>query len=158
TAAMEAHDPSKALTYWRRLAAQLPPGSHDANQGAALIAELGGGAADALKTTRAPAPAGAGNAGTISGRVAMSPSLAKQVAPTDTVFIFARASSGPRMPLAAMRIPASELPKEFTLDDAMSMAGAKLSTANEVIVEARLSHTGKSLAKPGAQFRENCPG
>jgi len=158
TAAMEAHDPSKALTYWRRLAAQLPPGSDDAIQVAAVIAELGGGAADAVKATRAPTPAaGAANAGSISGRVAVSPSLAKQVAPTDTVFIFARASSGPRMPLAAMRIPASELPKEFTLDDAMSMAGAKLSTANEVIVEARLSHTGNALAQPGDLFGKSAP-
>jgi cytochrome c-type biogenesis protein CcmH len=158
TAAMEAHDTSKALTYWRRLAAQLPPGSDDAIQVAAVIAELGGGAADAVKTTRAPTPAaGAGNAGTISGRVAMSPSLAQQVAPTDTVFIFARASSGPRMPLAAMRIPASELPKEFTLDDAMGMAGAKLSTANEVIVEARLSRSGNALAQPGDLFGKSAP-
>ena len=55
TAAMEAHDPSKALAYWRRLAALLPPGSDDATQVAAVIAELGGGAPDAVKTTRAPA-------------------------------------------------------------------------------------------------------
>jgi cytochrome c-type biogenesis protein CcmI len=122
TAAMEAHDPSKALAYWRRLAAQLPAGSDDATQVAAVIAELGGGAPDAVKTTRAPAQ----SAATISGRVEVSPTLAAKVGPTDTVFIFARAPSGPRMPLAAMRIPASELPKEFTLDDAMGMAGMKL--------------------------------
>jgi cytochrome c-type biogenesis protein CcmH len=61
------------------------------------------------------------------------------------------------MPLAAMRIPASELPKEFTLDDAMSMAGAKLSTANEVIVEARLSRTGNALAQPGDLFGKSAP-
>jgi len=159
TAAMEAHDPSKALTYWRRLAAQLPPGSDDAVQVAAVIAALGGGAADAAKATRAPTPdsAGAGNAGTISGRVDLGPSLTQQVAPTDTVFIFARAASGPRMPLAAMRIPASELPKEFTLDDAMGMAGAKLSTASEVIVEARLSRTGNALAQPGDLFGRSAP-
>jgi cytochrome c-type biogenesis protein CcmH len=159
TAAMEAHDPSKALAYWRRLAAQLPPGSDDATQVAAVIAELGGGAPDAVKTMRAPGPRAsiASNGGTISGRVAVSPSLAAKVAPTDTVFIFARAPSGPRMPLAAMRIPASELPKEFTLDDAMGMAGMKLSTANEVIVEARLSRTGNALAQPGDLFGRSAP-
>ena len=158
TAAMEAHDPSKALVYWRRLAALLPPGSDDATQVAAVIAELGGGAPDAVKTTRAPAPsAGASNAGTISGRVTVSPTLAAKVAPTDTVFIFARASAGPRMPLAVMRVPASELPKEFTLDDAMAMAGMKLSTASEVVVEARVSRSGNALAQPGDLFGRSAP-
>lgn len=154
TAAMEAHDPSKALGYWRRLAALLPPGSDDATQVAAVIAELGGGA-PSVKTTQAPAQIT--GAGTISGRVEVSPTLAAKVVPTDTVFIFARASSGPRMPLAAMRIPASELPKEFTLDDAMGMAGTKLSTASEVVVEARLSRTGNALAQPGDMFGRSAP-
>ncbi len=158
TAAMEAHDPSKALSYWRRLAALLPPGSDDAAQVATVIAELGGGAPDAVKTTRAPAQLpGASNAGTISGRVAVSPTLAAKIAPTDTVFIFARASAGPRMPLAAMRIPAGELPKEFTLDDAMGMAGMKLSTASEVVIEARVSRSGNALAQPGDLFGTSAP-
>jgi cytochrome c-type biogenesis protein CcmH len=62
------------------------------------------------------------------------------------------------MPLAAMRIPASELPKEFTLDDAMGMAaGTKLSNAGEVIVEARLSRTGNALAQPGDLFGRSGP-
>ena len=61
------------------------------------------------------------------------------------------------MPLAAMRIPASELPKEFTLDDAMGMAGMKLSTASEVIVEARVSRSGNALAQPGDLFGTSAP-
>lgn len=160
TAAMEAHDPAKALAYWHRLAAQLPPGSEDATQVAAVIAELGGGAPDAVNTMRAPGPraSAASNGGTISGRVAVSPSLAAKVAPTDTVFIFARAPTGPRMPLAAMRIPASALPKDFALDDATGMAaGAKLSSASEVIVEARLSRSGNALAQPGDLFGRSGP-
>jgi cytochrome c-type biogenesis protein CcmH len=160
TAAMEAHDPAKALTYWHRLAAQLPPGSEDATQVAAVIAELGGRAPDAVNTMPAPGPRAsvAGNGGTVSGQVAVSPGLAAKVAPTDTVFIFARAPTGPRMPLAAMRIPASELPKDFALDDAMSMAaGAKLSSASEVIVEARLSKTGNALPQPGDLFGKSGP-
>jgi cytochrome c-type biogenesis protein CcmH len=159
TAAMEAHDPSKALAYWRRLAAELPAGSDDATQVAAVIAELGGGAPDAVKTTRAPAQlAEASSGGTISGRVTVSPSLAPKVAPTDTVFIFARAPTGPRMPLAVLRIPASELPKEFTLDDSMGMAGgAKLSSAAEVVVEARLSRSGNAIPQPGDLLGKSGP-
>jgi cytochrome c-type biogenesis protein CcmH len=151
TAAMAAHDSGKAIAYWRRLAAQLQPGSDEARQVAGVITELGGASSGAAVTAQAPA-------GTISGRVAVSPTLAEKVTPADTVFIFARAPAGPSMPLAAMRIPASELPKEFTLDDAMGMAsGMKLSSASEVIVEARLSRTGNALAQPGDLFGRSGP-
>jgi cytochrome c-type biogenesis protein CcmH len=40
---------------------------------------------------------------TIKGRVTLSPSLAAKAAPTDTVFILARALEGPRMPLAILK-------------------------------------------------------
>jgi len=156
---MEANDSGKAIAYWRRLAAQLQPGSDEARQVAGVIAELAGAPTGTTTTMQAAAPdrGPAASAGTISGRVAVSPPLAAKVAPTDTVFIFARAPAGPRMPLAAMRIPASELPKEFTLDDAMGMAGMKLSTASEVVVEARLSRTGSALAQPGDLFGRSAP-
>jgi cytochrome c-type biogenesis protein CcmH len=160
TAAMEAHDPDKAIAYWRRLETLLAPGSDEARQVAGVIAELGGGAPGAVNAAQAPTQTGgaAGSIGTISGRVAVSPSLAQKVTSTDTVFIFARAPAGPRMPLAALRIPASELPKEFTLDDAMGMAaGAKLSSASEVVVEARLSRTGNALPQPGDLFGRSRP-
>jgi cytochrome c-type biogenesis protein CcmH len=66
------------------------------------------------------------------------------------VFIFARAVDGPRVPLAVLRIPAKELPKEFTLDDSMAMApGARLSGAAAVIVEARISKSGNALPQSG---------
>jgi cytochrome c-type biogenesis protein CcmH len=62
------------------------------------------------------------------------------------------------MPLAVLRIPASELPKEFRLDDSMGMAGgAKLSSAPEVVVEARLSRSGNALPQPGDLFGRSGP-
>ena len=81
---------------------------------------------------------GTGAAGSIAGRVDLEAALASKVALSDTVFIFARAAEGPRMPLAVLRIPAKELPRDFSLDDSMSMApGVKLSATPSVIVEAR---------------------
>lgn len=159
TAAMEEHKPDKAIAYWRRLAVQMPPDSDEARQVARVIAELGGTAPGAVDATQASKnPPNRPAAGTISGRVAMSSSLAQKVSPTDTVFIFARAPTGPRMPLAALRVPASELPKDFALDDTMGMAaGAKLSSASEVVVEARLSRTGNALPQPGDLFGKSAP-
>ncbi|MEO8135124.1 MAG: hypothetical protein ABI831_14215, partial [Betaproteobacteria bacterium] len=97
----------------------------------------------------APAPvATAGKA--ITGIVKLAPMLAAQVAPNDTLFVFARAAEGPRMPVAILRLKASELPKQFRLDDTLGMAGGPtLSTVPQVRIEARVSKSGEALPKPG---------
>jgi cytochrome c-type biogenesis protein CcmH len=164
TAAMEVRDFDGALVYWRRLAAEFPPDSDDARDINSIIAEVesdkGSGKAKAgvQAVPRAPAAAPASGepqvarsaGGTITGRVDIAPAIAPKVALTDTVFIFARAADGPRVPLAVLRIAARELPRDFTLDDSMGMApGAKLSAASAVIVEARVSKSGNALPQPG---------
>jgi cytochrome c-type biogenesis protein CcmH len=106
----------------------------------------GGGAALAA----AAAPAAAGTASAISGQVVLSPALASRVAAGDTLFIFARASQGPRMPLAILRRPADGQPADFTLDDAMAMApNLKLSGFAQVVVGARISRSGNAMPQPG---------
>ena len=159
TAALEARDLDGALAYWRRLLAQFPQASDDAKQVTAIIAEIesaqreGKGvpvAGDSAPRREARALVTPPAAATIAGRVDISPALATKVALTDTVFIFARAVDGPRVPLAVLRIAAKDLPKEFTLDDSMGMApGAKLSGAAAVIVEARISRSGNALPQSG---------
>jgi len=163
TAALEARDLDGALAYWRRLLAQFPQASDDAKQITAIIAEVesakregkiipapGGNALQRAEPAGAAAPATPSTGATIAGRVDISPTLAARVALTDTVFIFARAVDGPRVPLAVLRIPAKELPKEFTLDDSMAMApGARLSGAAAVIVEARISKSGNARPQSG---------
>jgi len=47
-------------------------------------------------------------------------------------------------------VPARELPRDFALDDSMGMApGMKLSTAQAVVIEARVSKSGNALPQPG---------
>lgn len=165
TAAMEAHDVDAALSYWRRLLAQVPEGSDNAKQINAIIAELespdraaprvAGAAPPAPRSANPPATAPSSG---ISGRIDIAPDLAAKVSLTDTVFIFARAVNGPRMPLAALRVAARELPKEFRLDDSMGMApGVKLSTAGPVIVEARISKSGNAIPQPGDLSGKSTP-
>jgi cytochrome c-type biogenesis protein CcmH len=157
-----------ALKHWERLKRLLPPDSDDAKQVEGAILEvklaMGGGGAQA-PVARGPQPmpekpgeagkpqkAGQGTQGFVAGTVKITPDLAKKVALTDTLFIFARSAQqgGPRMPLAVMRVEAKELPKQFELTDAMAMApNFRLSDFPEVIIEARVSKSGNAQSQPG---------
>jgi cytochrome c-type biogenesis protein CcmH len=175
TVALETRDLDTSIAYWRRLAAELPAGSDEARQVADVIAEVDAAKREGKGSSIAPSKRGAANAppalapsaprggtGTagsaIAGRVDLNAALASKVALNDTVFIFARAAEGQRMPLAVLRIPAKELPRDFSLDDSMSMApGVKLSAAPSVIVEARISKSGNALPQPGDLFGRSAP-
>lgn len=87
---------------------------------------------------------------TVHGKVQLDPKLAKNIKPDATVFIFARASKGPRMPLAVFRAKAKDLPMQYHLDDTMAMqAGMNLSMFDEVVVVARISATGEAMPQSG---------
>lgn len=87
---------------------------------------------------------------TVRGVVRLDPSLISKVSGKETVFIFARAVSGPRAPLAVMRKSASEFPIEFELNDSMAMTpDYRLSAFSEVILGARLSASGEAGARTG---------
>ena len=180
-----------AVEYWGRLLPRLEPGSEDARMVESSIAmarERSGGRKPAVGrgdaasgtaipqddvhrgvakpgTEKGPAkPAANAAAASVSGRVELAGALKDKAAPDDLVFIFARAVDGPRMPLAALRTRAADLPLDFVLDDSHAvMPGANLSSAQQVRVEVRISKsgsanpgkgdlTGKSAAvKPGAK-------
>ncbi len=86
----------------------------------------------------------------VSGRIELSPALKAQVKPEDTVMIFARVVDGPRMPIAALRREARELPLDFVLDDKAALnPGLKLSPSMLVIVGVRVSKSGQAGAQAG---------
>ncbi|HOY02935.1 MAG TPA: c-type cytochrome biogenesis protein CcmI [Zoogloea sp.] len=140
-----------ALRHWERVLAQVPPDSEDArNLGAGIekVRSLMGQGASTPAPAAKPAPTG--KAAAVSGTVSLSPALKDKTNPDDVVFIFARPTNGPRMPLAVLRARVADLPKDFTLDDSMAMSpDAKLSSASELRIEARISKGGDAIAKPG---------
>ncbi|MFD2229962.1 c-type cytochrome biogenesis protein CcmI [Alkalimarinus sediminis] len=82
--------------------------------------------------------------------VELDASLASEVSPDDIIFIFARAVNGSPMPLAASRQTVSSLPILVTLNDEMAMGPmAKISSAEEVSIIARVSKSGQPGAMPG---------
>jgi cytochrome c-type biogenesis protein CcmH len=150
TVAFENKDFKGAIGEWRKILEVVPPDSDMANSIRDSIADaekLGGGTAKAQPVT---GPAAASAPGAVSGTVRLAPALTARVAPADTVFVFARAADGPRMPLAVIRKQVRELPAAFTLDDTMAMAaGMKLSDHARVVVGARISKSGSATPQPG---------
>ncbi len=161
SAAFDRKDYAAAAAYWERALAPAPADSEFAQGLARGIAEArklagtaapatpGRGSADA-KAAAAPDGAGEARAAAIRGRVSVARALAARIAPGDTVFVFARAASGPRAPLAILKRPASALPFDFTLDDTQSMAPQlRLSAFPQVIVGVRVSKSGDALPASG---------
>lgn len=141
----------RAVAYWEKLLAMVPPDSEDARNLSAGIAQarsqMGQAPSAPAKTQNKPA---SNKAASVSGRVELAPELKGQAAADDVVFIFARAAQGPRMPLAVVRAKVADLPMNFTLDDSMAMSpDAKLSSAAELRIEARISKSGDAMAKTG---------
>ncbi len=124
--------------------AQDKLGSKPGPKGAAAVAKNDSAAAPAK------GPAANTGAALLQGTVSLSPALKAKASPDDTVFIFARAASGPRMPLAIMRSTVKELPVKFSLDDSSAMSPAmKLSAFDQVVVVARISRSGTPTAQKG---------
>lgn len=160
SAAFERRDFAAAAGYWSRALPQAPPGSELAQGLTRSIAEaraaLPAGAASVAAATPAAPAASAG--AQVSGRITLAPALAAQVAPGDTLFIFARAAEGPRMPLAILRRSAADLPLDFTLDDSAAMSPAfKLSSVAEVVIGARISKRGVATPTPGDLTAQSAP-
>jgi cytochrome c-type biogenesis protein CcmH len=160
TAAMDAGDYPGATKHWQTLAAELTPGSEDELQVRAILDEIKLKAAAAGQALPAPsktapkvaatAPAAAVASVSVSGSVSIAPAIASKVDGTETLWIFARAESGSRIPLAVLRATAKQLPMAFALDDSMAMAPtARISQAQAVRVEARISRSGSATPQSG---------
>ncbi|MBA4142141.1 MAG: c-type cytochrome biogenesis protein CcmI [Nitrosospira sp.] len=171
TAEFEQKKYNEAADYWEKLLALVPSSESELTQSiSASIAEarsLAAGkgsmvarAPDQPSGTQVPPPAGnkpetaaaagAFTSGTLSGTVTLSPALAGKASPNDSLYIFARAKTGPRAPLATLRIQVKDLPATFSLDDTMARSGVQLSTfSNEVVVGARISKSGSPMPQSG---------
>ena len=136
-----------AAATWRKLQPLLEPGSSVAKAVAEQIAN-----ADSRAGIRpATEPAAASSQGAaLKVEVSLAPALRDRLRPGDQLYVYARAVSGPPMPLAVAKFDAGALPVAATLSDAMAMTPElKLSSVARVVVSARISHSGQPIARPG---------
>lgn len=163
TAAFMRKDYALALRHWERMQ-QAAPDSDFAKQIQGGIEEarrLAAAAGQAMPAPAAPPRADAAQAAgtaTISGVVRLAAGMRGKAAPEDTLFVYARPAQGPRMPLAILRKQVKDLPLRFTLDDSMAMSpAARLSSAQQVVVNARISKSGTAAPQPGDLLGESDP-
>lgn len=160
TAAYEKAEFKQALDYWRRLYEMLPKDTEDARIMEGNIKEAEGLLAGRSKVASADKPGQAVPQNEkqdnkqidrrISGVARLDKKLAGKVNDTDTVFVFARASEGPRMPLAVMRAQVKDLPLDFSLDDSMAInPSMTISKFPEIVVIARISKSGNATPQSG---------
>jgi len=143
SAAFERKDYKAAIRHWEALLKRPKVSGELAQALSAGIAEARALSAGKKTVAAKPAP------GRVSGIVTLDSALRARAAPEDTVFVYARAAQGPRMPLAIVKVQVKDLPYNFSLDDSMAMMPEmKLSAFTEVIVGARVSKSGS--AKPAA--------
>ena len=165
SAAFEAKDFTGALALWTRASRLAEPGTpfaagldssiqqaraaggkDPAGAPAPALAQAGAAPAPAA----AAAPAAPGATARLTGTVQLAGALAAKAAPGDTLFVFARAADGPRMPLAILKMRVSDLPLNFTLDDSTAMSPQMtLSKFPRVIVGARISRSGDAMPRTG---------
>jgi cytochrome c-type biogenesis protein CcmH len=143
-----------AISYWQRASALLPDDSPDKpviKQQIAMARQQSGAAGTPVTDAAAPAVVDTTTAvPAIQVRVTLDNGLQQQADPEATVFIFARAVSGPRMPLAIVRKQVRDLPVTVALDDSLAMSPAMtLSKFEQVTVGARISKSGNAMPQSG---------
>lgn len=141
-AAYERQRYADAVRYWERLVAVLP--EQDPSRAA-----IAGGierARQQIGEGERPAVAEPGaKVHALEVRVALSAEVQAQVKPDDSVFVFARALSGPPMPLAVKRLKVADLPAQVSLSDVDAMMPElKLSGFEQVQLVARVSREGNA--------------
>lgn len=165
--AFQQRDFDTAIARWRTLEPLLPEGSvleqvqQQIRRAEQMLTGLGDVHAGAGIETNAPSVSSEANTiaadvnpteadAAISVRIDLDENLQAELSGNETLFVFARALSGPPAPLAVQRLPVSDWPVELSLSDADAMApGLTLSSFDQVEIVARISATGNAIAQPG---------
>lgn len=152
--AFERGDYHKAIESWQKVVDALPADSQNAQMLRSGIDRAKQQLAERGETWEVPKVEVAGEGVTVSVTVDAEVTSS----PDQSVFIYAKAAQGPKMPLAVQRLTVKQLPVTVTLTDAMAMMPAmKLSSFEDVVIGARISQSGQAIAGPGDWVGESAP-
>lgn len=134
----------RATDYFKKLAAQLPADSVALQEVEKMLADI------KSKQAAAEDRPAAANPLRILVNVELDKQWSDSVSANQTVFIYAQALSGPKMPLAIVRKQVADLPLTVELNDSMAMqANLHLSDFAQVKIIARISKTGNAMTQSG---------
>ena len=144
----QASQPAEAARTWEPLLTVV-----DAAAAAPLRAQIDAARAEAglapLPAAASPSAAAPAQGG-LKVKVTVAPELAAKIPPNATLFVIARQSGGPPMPVAVEKLAATDFPREVVLDDGDSpMPTMKLSQLDTVDVLARISASGNAMPQSG---------
>lgn len=92
----------------------------------------------------------------VSVSVSLSDAASTAVESGHSVFVYAKATEGPPMPLAVSRLTVADLPTTVVLDESMAMIpGMSLSAFPQVTIGARVSASGNAIAQSGDWYSES---
>jgi len=139
----------QAISYWQRII--------DDNRQGVNIAALEEAVNEAKKRLAQPMPSDSVNTEELSGpqlkvNVSLSTEVEEQLAQGDdkVVFVYALPTDGQRMPLAAVKLMASDLPKVVTLNNSQAMSAENnLGSVENVHIFAIVSNQGGAGIKAG---------
>ncbi len=155
-------DNAEAVIYWKKVLPRLDPASKERQEVLNLIKTAGGevpaATAEVVPSAKTTGDKASATVPSITVTVTVSDALKARTNPEQTVFIYAKAVSGPPMPLAAIRKKVGDLPLTLTLDDSQAMMPQlKLSGFQQVTVGARVSVSGTPTKSSGDLYVEQSP-
>ena len=139
-AAEERGNPAQALDFLERLLPLVNDQPEVLNEVQALVARN-----RAALDGESPAVADS-----ITVTVGIASTLETSVAPSDTLFVYARVPGGPPMPVAVKKLPAPPIPREIVLSNQdLMLEGAGLESYPSLEVGAHVSRSGTVRKMPG---------
>lgn len=142
-------DYAKSIMLWQQVLNNARPGTDTVTLTNAVANAKERLAMSGEAMPEMPKPTAVSSA-SVSANVSISDSLKDKFSPEQTIFIYAIALEGSRMPLAAIKLTAAQLPIDITLNDSNAMTPAgKISQHSNVRLFAVISQSGTPGIQPG---------
>ncbi|GAB1259949.1 c-type cytochrome biogenesis protein CcmI [Aurantivibrio plasticivorans] len=152
--AFQAGDFQNAISYWQAVLKMLPPNDPSYATWQQSIAraksELAKTGVEVASNEAVVGEGEGSSAPSVAVKVSLASDALGSLDPNTTVFVYARAWRGAKMPLAMARLQVKDLPTEVELTEAMAMAPQMtIKQFEELEVVARVSLQGSAQAQSG---------